>query len=138
MAPHRQPAIGGWPRRLLVWSPIAAGLIVLYLPSLVDLFQGIWSTDQQAHGPIVLGIACWLIYRKWPECCERAKAEPGFRQLVGPSFIFGLLLYVIGRSQDILIFEIGSVIWLLCGILLLIGGTAALKANGSRFSSCFS
>ncbi|TSA53520.1 MAG: exosortase B, partial [Nitrosomonadaceae bacterium] len=46
----------GW-RRLLIWLPIIAGLIVLYLPSLVDLLRGIWSTDQQAHGPIVLGIA---------------------------------------------------------------------------------
>ena len=46
-----------------------------------------------------------------------------------PIFIFGLLLYVIGRSQDILLFEIGSVIWLFCGILLLIRGPRALKAQ---------
>ncbi len=57
----------GWPNRLLIWLPIVAGLVVLYLPSLVDLFRGIWSTDQQAHGPIVLAISCWLIYRKWAE-----------------------------------------------------------------------
>ena len=56
-------------KRLLTWLPIIAGLIVLYLPSLVDLFQGVWSTDQQAHGPIVLGIACWLIYRNWRKWC---------------------------------------------------------------------
>ncbi len=46
-----------------------------------------------------------------------------------PIFIFGLLLYVIGRSQDILLFEIGSVIWLFSGILLLIRGPRALKAQ---------
>jgi exosortase B len=100
----------------------------LYLPSLVDLFRGIWSTDQQAHGPIVLGIACWLIYRKWPGMLRTSEGGPS--SATGwPIFLIGLLLYIIGRSQDILIFEIGSIIWLLAAILLLTYGTAALKAQ---------
>lgn len=45
------------------------------------------------------------------------------------TFLFGLLLYVIGRSQDILVFEIGSIIWLLAAILLLMRGGKALKAQ---------
>jgi exosortase B len=118
----------GWRGRLLIWLPIIAGLIVLYLPSLVDLFRGIWSTDQQAHGPIVLGIACWLIYRKWPEMWRlsenRSVAPSGW-----PIFIFALTLYVIGRSQGILLMEIGSVIWMLSAILLLMRGSAAIKAQ---------
>ena len=119
----------GWRRQLLTWLPIAAGLIVLYLPSLVDLFRGVWSTDQQAHGPIVLGIACWLIYRKWPDMVRLSDGQAGAPVAGWPVFIFGLLLYVIGRSQDILLFEIGSVIWLFSGILLLIRGPRALKAQ---------
>lgn len=119
----------GWRRQLLIWLPIAAGLIVLYLPSLVDLFRGVWSTDQQAHGPIVLGIACWLIYRKWPDMVRSSDGQAGAPVAGWPVFIFGLLLYVIGRSQDILLFEIGSVIWLFSGILLLIRGPRALKAQ---------
>jgi exosortase B len=104
------------------------GLIVLYLPSLVDLFRGIWSTDQQAHGPIVLAIACWLIYRKWPNMWRASEGRPS-SSAGWPIFIIGLLLYILGRSQDILIFEIGSIIWLLAAILLLTHGTAALKAQ---------
>jgi exosortase B len=46
-----------------------------------------------------------------------------------PVFVFGLLLYALGRSQDILLFEIGSVIWLLIGIALLNLGPKALKAQ---------
>jgi len=118
----------GW-RRLLIWLPIIAGLIVLYLPSLVDLLRGIWSTDQQAHGPIVLGIACWLIYRKWPGMLRASEGQPAAPAAGWPIFIVGLLLYVIGRSQNILLFEIGSVIWLLAAILLLMHGSAALKAQ---------
>ena len=41
-----------------------------------------------------------------------------------PIFVFGLLLYIVGRSQDILLFEIGSVISCSPAILLLTrGGT---------------
>ena len=118
-----------WSHQLLIWLPIIAGLSVLYLPSLVDLFRGIWSTDQQAHGPIVLGIACWLIYRKWPDMWHESENQPNAAAAGWPIFIFGLLLYIIGRSQDILIFEIGSVIWLLAAILLFMRGSAALKAQ---------
>ncbi len=118
----------GWRNQLLIWLPIIAGLIVLYLPSLVDLFRGVWSTDQQGHGPIVLGIACWLVYRKWPDMLRASEGQPISATAGWPIFIFGLLLYVIGRSQDILLFEIGSVIWLLAAILLLMRGSAALKA----------
>lgn len=113
---------------LRAWLPIIVGLAVLYVPSLVDLLRGIWSTDEQAHGPIVLSIACWLIYRKWPEMW--AASEGKSASAVGwPVFVFGLLLYILGRSQEIIMFEIGSVIWVLAGILLLVRGSAAMKAQ---------
>ena len=113
---------------LLAWLPIIAGLAVLYVPSLVDLLSGIWSSDEQKHGPIVLSIACWLAWRKWPDMWQ---ASEGRRTSAAgwPIFVFGLLLYAVGRSQDILLFEVGSVIWLLAAILLLTRGTAALKAQ---------
>lgn len=107
---------------------VALGLCAMYVPSFVDLFRGIWSRDEQAHGPIVLAISCWLFYRKWPDMwlasTDREASAAGW-----PLFIFGLLLYVIGRSQDILIFEVGSLIWLLTALLLLLRGGAALKAQ---------
>ncbi len=110
------------------WLPIIAGLLVLYVPSLVDLFNGIWSQDEQMHGPIVLGISIWLIYRNWPAMMEVSAGEPAHWS-GWPIFVTGLLLYAIGRSQDILIFEIGSVIWLLVGTILLTRGAKALKAQ---------
>jgi exosortase B len=119
----------GWRRQLLIGLPVITGLIVLYLPSLVDLFRGVWSTDQQAHGPIVMGIACWLIYRKWPDMVRSSEGQAGSPSVGWPVFIFGLVLYVLGRSQDILVFEVGSVIWLFSGILLIIQGPRALKAQ---------
>ncbi len=115
-----------WRAELVIWLPIIAGLVVLYVPSLVDLFHGVWASDEQMHGPIVLGIACWLIYRNWP--AMMAASEGQAPSLWGwPFSVFALLLYILGRSQDILLFEIGSVIWLLIGILLLTRGLAALQ-----------
>jgi exosortase B len=119
----------GWSDRLLIWLPLIAGLLVLYLPSLVDLFRGVWSTDQQAHGPIVLSIACWLIYRKWPEMWRLSEDQAPATTVGWLVFVFGLALYIIGRSQDILAFEVGSVIWLLASFLLLMRGSAALKSQ---------
>ena len=112
----------------LVWLPIIAGIAGLYVPSLVDLMRGIWSSDEQAHGPIVLGIACWLAYRKWPAMWQASEGQPT-SAWGWPIFVFALLLYAIGRSQDILLFEIGSVIWLLAGTLLITRGSTALKAQ---------
>ena len=117
-----------WRGELVSWLPIIVWLVVLYVPSLVDLFNGIWSQDEQMHGPIVLGIACWLIYRNWQAMIAASEGEP--TNAWGWVFaVFALLLYALGRSQDILIFEIGSVIWLLIGIILLSRGVAALKAQ---------
>jgi exosortase B len=100
----------------------------LYLPSLYDLFTGIWSQDEQMHGPIVLGISVWLLYRNW-SAMEAAAQGKKASNWGWPIFIFGLLLYALGRSQDIPLFEIGSVIWLLIGIILIIRGANALKAQ---------
>jgi len=114
--------------QLLVWLPIIAGLIVLYVPSLIDLLSGIWSTDEQKHGPIVLAIACWLAWRKWPDMWQASVGKPT-TAWGWPVFVFGLVLYAVGRSQAILLFEVGSVVWLLSGIVLLTRGTAGLKAQ---------
>lgn len=110
------------------WAIVALGLCAMYLPSFVDLFRGVWSSDEQAHGPIVFAISCWLFYRKWPEMWQASQDARG--SAAGwPLFILGLLLYVIGRSQGILIFEIGSLIWLLAALLLLLRGKAALRTQ---------
>lgn len=117
-----------WRAELLQWLPIIAGLAVLYVPSLYDLLTGIWSQDEQMHGPIVLAIAIWLIYRNWPAMMAVSEGEPTHGS-GWVFFILALLFYTLGRSQDILILEIGSVIWLLIGIVLLTRGVKALKAQ---------
>lgn len=125
---YRGKPVPHWRAELMAWLPVIIGLAVLYVPSLVDLLKGVWSQDEQMHGPIVLGISVWLLYRKWPAMEAASRWEPT-SNWGWPVFVFGVLLYSLGRSQDILLLEIGSVIWLLVGIVLLERGTAALKAQ---------
>jgi exosortase B len=113
---------------LLAWLPIIIGLAVLYMPSLYDLFTGIWSSDEQMHGPIVLGISVWLLHRNWA-AMELAAQDKPTSSWGWPIFIVGLLQYALGRSLDLLMFEIGSTIWLLVGLIMLQRGVAALKVQ---------
>jgi len=113
---------------LAVWVPLIAGLAVLYVPTLVGLAFGVWGDGEQGHGPIVLAISCWLIYRKWPEMMRLS--EGGASSAWGwPVAVVGLLLYVVGRSQGILLFEVGSAIWMLTAVILLTRGGRALRAQ---------
>lgn len=116
-----------WKEPLSVWWPVIAGLLVLYVPTFFDLATGLWSTESYAHGPIILALSLWLIARQWPMMLQASEGKSG--SIAGwPLFVFGLLLYIIGRSQGILLFEIASFIVLLAAILLIVRGGGAMKA----------
>jgi exosortase B len=108
------------------WLPILVGLLALYLPVLYELFNTLWGTEEHAHGPIILALSLWLIYRKWPAMTQ-ASADKPTSWIGWPVFVIGLLLYILGRSQNIPIVEVASFIWALAGIALIKRGTAALK-----------
>jgi exosortase B len=110
----------------MLWLPVAIGLMVLYLPTFYDLANGLWTNDEQIHGPIILMLSLWLIYRKWPEMIRRSDGQPTAASgwIV---FVMAMMLYSIGRSQHILVLEIGSFILILCAVLLVTRGTVALK-----------
>ena len=107
------------------WLIAAVGVLALYGPTFWDLFHGIWAGDAQGHGPIVLGLSIWLLWKKWPELSalpQQSAPTAGWIVLA-----LGLLLYLVGRSQDILLFEVGSIIATLSATILLINGGAGLK-----------
>lgn len=115
-------------KELLAWMPVIVGLAALYVPSLYDLLRGIWSSDEQMHGPIVLGISLWLVFRNWSAMLEASRGQKtsAWGWLY---FVVGVILYAVGRSQNILVMEIGSLIWLLLGIGLLNLGSRAIKVQ---------
>jgi exosortase B len=115
------------PRWLHECWPILIGLIALYIPTYYALSIGIWNSEDQRHGPIVLMVVLFLIWQ------NREYLRPNQQSLTWPilggiSLSIGLLSYVIGRSQDILVLDVGSQIPVFVGILLLMRGMSALKA----------
>ncbi len=122
-----------WKQRVSAWWPVQLGLLILYLPTLYDLLTGIWTNENYAHGPIILVLSIWLLQRQWGDMQQQAAGQaPATRSgwtLVG----FALLLYIIGRSQEILMFEMGSFIVMLAGLLLMVYGGAALKRQWFPF-----
>jgi exosortase B len=108
------------------WAPIALGILILFIPTYMDLASSIWATDEQGHGPIILMISLFLFWQKREVFfCEESQKP---RVILGSFLlVFALLIYMIGRSQDILIFEVGSQVLILISIVLLVLGSAALK-----------
>ncbi|TZG28027.1 exosortase V [Sphingomonas montanisoli] len=57
-----------------IW-PFVLGALILALPTLFDVASESWSTEQGAHGPIVLATGLWLYARRWSEA--KTLAAPG-------------------------------------------------------------
>lgn len=108
------------------WLPVVLGLLVLFVPTFYRLFTGAWATEEQAHGPIIFGLFAWLTWRKWPEML--AATSPGDTSWAGwPLLAIGLLLYMFGRSQSILMLEVLSIVLVPVAVLLVKRGARALK-----------
>lgn len=113
-----------WLREVVArhWLTVAAAL-ALAVPTLASVARVSWSTEQGAHGPIVLATGIWLLLQ------ERRAAVP----LVRPgSLRFTLLmlvpllaLYVVARITDTLELE-GFVMYgaLVAALYAFIGGRA--------------
>ena len=110
----------------LPWLPIALGLAALYIPTYISLWNGVWNTEEQGHGPLILAVVAWIA---WQKRDSLVAGEPAPSGLLGwPLLVFGLLLYVLGRSQDILLFEVGSHIPVIAGALLVARGAKPVRA----------
>ena len=108
------------------WVPVAAGLLILYVPTFYGLARTVWQEDDQAHGPIILAVLLWLFWRhRSVLLAGRGQVAPwsGFALLV-----FGLLLYVVGRSQDINLFQVGSLLPIFVGVLFAMCGWRAVRS----------
>jgi exosortase B len=118
--------VNGWATNPWVaWIPIAIGFGVLYLPTYIRLWNGVWQSDEQGHGPLILAIVAWLIWQKRAVLVD-GEANPN-GMLGWPSLVFGLLLYAVGRSLNILVFEVGSHIPVICGAILATRGSRPLR-----------
>jgi len=110
----------------LAWWPVALGLLALYGPTYYDMAHTLWNTEEQAHGPMVIGVSLWLMWQRrlaLVDAADRPRPAVG-----GALLVTGLLIYAVGRSQGIMLLEIGSQIPVLGGFLWAACGGRAIRA----------
>jgi exosortase B len=117
-----------WPAPVdaVVLGLLALAYVVLYGPAFAVLSRTLWASDEQGHGPIILGLSFVLLGLRAQRIAAAAGAA---RPLAGWTLlVLALLLFIVGDAQDILLFQVGSQIPLLAALLLLFGGWGALRA----------
>ena len=106
------------------WLLVIAGFLAMYVPVYVKAATGLWQDEDQAHGALILAVVVWLFWSiRRPVAALAARPAPVSGTLL---FAFGVVVYFIGRMFDIWIFEFGSQIAVVAGLLLLLKGPRAI------------
>ncbi len=97
----------------------------MYVPLYWIAAEGIWQTEEQGHGAIILAVLVWLFWTLRHEI-DQLPDRP-LPALGWPVFAGGLLIYVVGRVFDISILTFASQPLVVAGVLLLVKGLPALR-----------
>ena len=110
---------------LAVCALLLLGFAALYAPSYATLARQVWPTDEQGHGPIILALGLWLLFgMRHSVAALPQQGEPG---LGGLFLLAGVLMYVLGRTQAMLVLEMLSQHLVVVGLILLFLGRRALR-----------
>ena len=122
-APHRYPIQRRRPPLALM--ALMAGAATLALPTMLFVARESWSTEQGAHGPIVLFTGLWLLVRLWP--AAKARADPP--RPLSPALTLAALLpaFVLARITQIVEIEGYLMYAVLLTALWSSIGTAAMR-----------
>ena len=123
--------------RRIPWIAVAIGLLFLYVPTFVVLARTLWREEEYAHGPIIAIVAIYLLWRARRQMepraldlrheTRRSKARVSI-WMGGALLITGFALYLIGQSQALPLFSTASMIPVIAGAALVIGGIPLLKS----------
>jgi len=108
-------------------SMLIVGMAFMFGPVFYKLAHTVWNTDEQGHGPIIVGVVVWLLWMRREELNAAASnANPaGFTGWL--VLLFGLAIYVVGRIQNIVTFEMGASIPVVAGMIAVIFGWRVVK-----------
>lgn len=115
---QQAPAID--PSFLHATLAMIAGFLLVAVPTWVTLSREVWATEEQSHGPVVLGVAAWLLWSKRHAIAavEAPPATAAGAILLG----IGFVLYAIGRSQAIIQAEVLAHLFFISTALLWLRG----------------
>ncbi|QDZ08038.1 exosortase [Sphingomonas panacisoli] len=130
----RGPGLWSGPT-LLAALVLAAGAVAIALPTMLMVARESWSTEQGAHGPIVLLTGVWLLYHAWKDVGPIAP-PPWWRPVV--LMVPLLALYVVARISQIVEIE-GYVMYavLLTGAYAIVGGAVLRRLAFPLFYMAF-
>jgi exosortase B len=117
---------------LLLLSFVYGYIIVL-------LFKSDWSQPESGHGPLVLVLALWLLYRQWDE--KNVALELSVWRISGifAIFLLAAALYTIGLVGEISQLSYGSIVpFLISSILLFQSRSARISLALPVLFICFS
>ena len=107
------------------WLVALLGFAAMYLPLYWRASQGLWQSEEQGHGAIILAVLVWLFWSLRREL-DSTPVHP-CPALGWPLFLLGMLVVFVGRVFDISILEFASQPLIVTGALLLMRGTAAVR-----------
>ena len=113
---------------MLSGSILLGGLAVMFVPVFYALAGSVWATDAQGHGPLILAVSAWLIWHRRAQlraAAEHATPAGGWAWAL---LAFSLLLYMLGRVQNLLMFQMAALIPLLASASALTFGWAVTRA----------
>jgi exosortase B len=111
--------------RSLRWLPVLFATLVMYGPMYYGMAGSIWQREEYAHGPIVLAVCLWLLWKsRGVLLSEERRRAP---LLGGVLIAVGLCLFVIGSTVGIAFFQVGSQIPLFAGVILALAGWPAFR-----------
>ena len=116
--------------RIAVGVLIAAFMLMM-VPTIMDLSRQVWNTDEQGHGPIIGAVSLWLMWRSRQRVID-APYKPA-NLIGGLLFVFGILMYALGRSQQIIQGEVVGIWAAAIAMVLLLRGVQALRVWGFPF-----
>ena len=109
----------------LAWFVALGGFLAMYAPVYWWASQGIWQSEEQGHGAIVLAVLVWLFWGLRNDIVNSpTKPSPGLGWSV---FGLGLFMYFVGRVFSISVLEFASQPLVVAGALLLLKGVPALR-----------
>ncbi|MPS48363.1 exosortase B [Methylobacillus sp.] len=117
----------GWLPALVRTSPILLGLMLLYAVVYQNLYLTTWNDQDQAHGPIIVMVVLYLFWMDRAFFFQSNTAEKRAPLSGWLVLVTGLLLYLVGRVFEVLIFELGSQILVLAGVFLITRGWAGIR-----------
>jgi exosortase B len=119
-------------RQGLAWVLLFVAMLLVYAPTVVTLWNGVWQEDRQSHGPVLLMVSIWLFWHGLRRSLDRdlCAAQPWWGWLL---LSVGLGLHALGRSQSFVTLEVLSALPVTMGMGLLCGGPRLLK----DLSFCF-